>query len=109
MDFSSIARIIAAVLSLMAVVLALMFARARGYREQAGRQDREARSEIARPLQEFKQRLEQEEIRRAAMRDGGTVAVGRELRHVDCAAHVWTVLAALANPAPSAGGGPFRA
>jgi len=80
-------------------VVGLLFARSKGYREQAGRQDREARGQVAAALRPFRKRLEQEETRRAAMRRGDTVAIaGEDLRVYDCAEHVWHIMDAVDNP-----------
>jgi hypothetical protein len=77
-----------------------VFARLRGFSEQAGRQDREARAPIMAILHAWDKRLAQQENLREAMQRWQTVTVTPDdrLELVDCAQVAWQVLGGLGNP-----------
>ncbi len=84
-----------------AVVAALVswgFAYWQAGREEAGRQDRLARGEVARHLRALRVRLLQEAARRRARREGETMVRRPEFSIYECQDLVWPVLDALSNP-----------
>ncbi len=77
----------------------LFLARTKGYREQAGRQDREARAPIAEILRTWQKRLQHEEARRTAIqRNDGGLAAEEDLRMIDCVGFAWQILDGTGNP-----------
>lgn len=78
----------------------LFLARTRGSREQAGRQDREARAQVVAILHAWEKRLRQEENRRAAIQRREPIIVTPDgtLEMIDNVQFAWQVLDALNNP-----------
>jgi len=77
----------------------VFLARTKGYREQAGRQDREARARVAEILRTWQRKLQQEEARREAIQRHDTMIVREDdLRMIDCVGVAWQIIDALGNP-----------